>query len=349
MPPETMILFKLYQMLRLMLTESQTNPESDPLLFWFNGGPGCSSSGGMFEEMGPFYINRDSSSLYENVFTWNKYSNLVSIDSPYGVGYSYNVDDPLNYTIGDDKIAELNLLAIKDFFWRVQPKYNTRKWFIIGNSYGGIYVPTVTRLILREMKNGTFPNENFQGILLGSGYMNVQNLTNSLVLWNYYHGLIGIQDWKDIKNACCSDVHDIEDCDFVSHMYYNLTNLYPQDGDQYSKWIEYKNVSWQDCNWDLYNAYNVTYRDTFDVFIDIFDLLKNLDNVIKNFRIIVYNGDVDTVCNFLGDMWHMENIAIKYDFTVTSSKSSNPNKKLAKISATMEISGPTSWIPSTLF
>lgn len=52
--------------------ESQGNPDSDPVALWLNGGPGCSSIGGAFEELGPFYVNRDSRSLYENPYAWNK-------------------------------------------------------------------------------------------------------------------------------------------------------------------------------------------------------------------------------------------------------------------------------------
>ncbi|XP_012839873.1 PREDICTED: serine carboxypeptidase 24-like [Erythranthe guttata] len=56
------------------LTEATTNVEKRrPLVLWLNGGPGCSSVAyGASEEIGPFRINKTSSSLYLNKYSWNR-------------------------------------------------------------------------------------------------------------------------------------------------------------------------------------------------------------------------------------------------------------------------------------
>jgi serine carboxypeptidase-like clade 2 len=70
-----------------------------PVCFWFNGGPGCSSIGeGAFTELGPFYNKNEGFGLVRNHHSWNRDSNIVFVDSPAGVGYSYsNTSSDYNY------------------------------------------------------------------------------------------------------------------------------------------------------------------------------------------------------------------------------------------------------------
>jgi cathepsin A (carboxypeptidase C) len=71
-----------------MFTESQGNPETDPLVIWFNGGPGCSSMLGFAQEIGPWKMDDEDTKFYKNEYSWNKFANLLFIESPAGVGYS---------------------------------------------------------------------------------------------------------------------------------------------------------------------------------------------------------------------------------------------------------------------
>lgn len=82
-------------------------PESVPLVLWLNGGPGCSSVAyGASEELGSFRINPDSRTLFLNPYPWNKVANMLFLDSPAGVGYSYSNTSPDLFTPGDNKTCE---------------------------------------------------------------------------------------------------------------------------------------------------------------------------------------------------------------------------------------------------
>ena len=51
--------------------ESESTPESAPVLLWTNGGPGCSGLSGMMTELGPFRPTA-TGELANNPYSWNK-------------------------------------------------------------------------------------------------------------------------------------------------------------------------------------------------------------------------------------------------------------------------------------
>lgn len=82
------------------------------------------------------------------------------------------------------QVAKDNFLALQDFFSKF-PEYKTNDFYITGESYGGIYVPTLSSLVVNDT------SINFKGMAIGNGITNFDMNDNSLLYFGYYHGLIG--------------------------------------------------------------------------------------------------------------------------------------------------------------
>jgi cathepsin A (carboxypeptidase C) len=79
--------------LHYMFTESLESPSTDPIVIWFNGGPGCSSMLGFMQENGPYVIEDGATEITKNPEPWNKRANVIWLESPAGVGYSVTDND----------------------------------------------------------------------------------------------------------------------------------------------------------------------------------------------------------------------------------------------------------------
>lgn len=66
------------------------DPHRAPLSIWLNGGPGGSSLLGMLSENGPCWVGEDSNSTRINEWAWNGEVNMLFIDQPVQVGFSYD-------------------------------------------------------------------------------------------------------------------------------------------------------------------------------------------------------------------------------------------------------------------
>jgi carboxypeptidase C (cathepsin A) len=118
---------------------SQDKPTSDPVVLWFNGGPGCSSLEGLFNEHGPCVIADGETDIKVNPFSWNTRANMVYIESPAGVGYSIATGEEDMIQTDMSQSQDL-MIALKDFFVKF-PTLIGNDLYVSGESYAGIYVP----------------------------------------------------------------------------------------------------------------------------------------------------------------------------------------------------------------
>lgn len=126
--------------LHYLLAESQSNPSTDPLIIWFNGGPGCSSMLGFAQEHGPYMMVTNTNYWQVNPWSWNKEANMLYIESPAGVGYSVCDNLAACNSYSDSGVAADNLTAVLAFFDKF-PELKVNDLWLSGESYAGMYVP----------------------------------------------------------------------------------------------------------------------------------------------------------------------------------------------------------------
>lgn len=122
-----------------MFTESMNDPKSDPVIIWFNGGPGCSSMLGLMQELGPVVVNDGEAFFETNPYPWNMKASVLFIESPAGVGWSYAGKDS-DLDTNDMVQSQDAMNALRDWYTKF-PEYLANELFVSGESYGGIYVP----------------------------------------------------------------------------------------------------------------------------------------------------------------------------------------------------------------
>ena len=71
-----------------MAALSKNKPATDPIIIWFNGGPGCSSMLGFLQEHGPYVLDDGETTFAPNAYAWNKEANMMYLESPADVGFS---------------------------------------------------------------------------------------------------------------------------------------------------------------------------------------------------------------------------------------------------------------------
>ncbi|CAL1387211.1 unnamed protein product [Linum trigynum] len=159
-------------------------------------GPGCSSVGaGAFSEHGPFQPNA-AGVLVHNDYSWNTEANMLYLESPAGVGFSYSANTSF-YTLVNDSITAKDSLVFLQRWLVKFPEYNNRDLFITGESYAGHYVPQLAQLIVESGSNLCL-----KGITIGNPLLEFDTDFNAEGHFYWSHGLISDQTYHLINTIC---------------------------------------------------------------------------------------------------------------------------------------------------
>ncbi|XP_022145073.1 serine carboxypeptidase-like 34 [Momordica charantia] len=208
--------------------EAIGDPQQKPLLLWLNGGPGCSSVGyGAAEELGPFYPQKgDQPKLKFNPYTWNRAANLLFLESPVGVGFSYSNTSKDIERLGDTITAKDSYIFLVNWFRRF-PQFKSHDFYIAGESYAGHYVPQLSEVIFDKNKKIAKKHRiNFKGFMIGNALLDDETDQRGMIEYAWDHAVISDKVYGDILRDCnFSNPIPSNACDDSLGKYYAVYDL----------------------------------------------------------------------------------------------------------------------------
>jgi len=306
---------------------------TDPVVIWLTGGPGCSSQLALMTENGPCTPTADGQSTVNNPFSWNNNANIMWIDQPADVGYSYSpYEDDMDHNQQEVSDDMYNFLQA---FFEAHGKYLPNEFYVFGESYGGHYVPAISRRVYDGNSNREGLHINLAGFGVGNG------LTDPVIQYQYYaemamnntYGIKCVDEgtYSDmvahipncvkLATACQADASKCAIADDYCNMSetspFYATGLNPYDirvpcganslcynMTSTETFLNLKSTrdalhvmpevkEWVECN----NVVNAGFQGDWmrDYATEIAPMLEN------NIRALIYAGDVDFICNWIGN------------------------------------------------
>ncbi|KAJ8503551.1 hypothetical protein ONZ45_g10765 [Pleurotus djamor] len=205
--------------------ESRSNPELDDVIYWTNGGPGCSSSVGLLMELGPCRVLDDEGPKFHPE-SWNSNANVLFVDQPVGVGFSYAEHGTVTSTAD----AAKDIAAFMVIFFEYFSTFRGRALHMAGESYGGQFIPVFASTVYDQNTYLSAQNItpiNIASIMIGNGATDVFTMLPAYETISCTHSpvppILSIQECVKIKQliprcekwiaSACQDQFDAIDCD----------------------------------------------------------------------------------------------------------------------------------------
>jgi len=297
------------------LVKCRNNIKNPPLLIWLEGGPAYSSALGIYAHGGPYIVNNKTLEIERNPYAWNEIADVLFIDQPSGTLFSMAKD--WKKICRDMNCVANDLLVFLKNFMNKYTDYKERDLYISGISYGGHYVPVITKKIMTDA-----PELHLKGMITFNAFFDygIQTHLNFKLL--YDRGLLDEKTWQLIDGWCglcllfqafkipvmyevCGQSDSIIFGQVVpDYAPYDIENKYAPDPYEV-KMLQYLNVPdvqealgvhhrFSLYNWTIYYHF---LRDTMDTTLD------ELEWVVKHgLKTYFVYGDADFMCSEPGGL-----------------------------------------------
>lgn len=314
--------------------ESRSVPASDPLLLWLTGGPGCSSMLAALAENGPCLITKNGSAV-NNPHSWTNKANVLWVDQPAGTGFSVGSNPSHMY----ENIVEDQMYTFLQAFFQHFSQYRSLDFFVTGESYGGHYVPSVSHRIWQGNEEKEGLRINLKGLAVGNGmtvpaeqfkWYAEMGLNGGQIEGGTAPGVIDNATYQQMQSqihpclekishctsnktySACAEAYSFCSEAFIGPYQGTGMNVYDQrikcevpglcyDFSGPTSWLNSADVQrqlgvnkkWESCNY----AVNAQFQGDWMLSYDF----KLVDMLNSGVRVLIYAGDCDFICNWLGN------------------------------------------------
>jgi serine carboxypeptidase-like clade 2 len=148
----------------------------------------------------PVYPVDGGKALAQNQYSWNTVANVIFLESPSGVGFSYS-DTHSDYTTGDHQTTQDTLQFLLKFF-AIYDQFASNDFWITGESYGGHYVPWLARAVIQWNDQSPANSINLKGFMVGNAWTDPLYDNRGAVTFWAQTGIISNATFTDIITHC---------------------------------------------------------------------------------------------------------------------------------------------------
>ncbi|KAF8320086.1 alpha/beta-hydrolase [Clavulina sp. PMI_390] len=180
--------------------QAQEDYENAPVILTFGGGPGSSGVVNPLLGQSPCRIGPNGTIEF-NQYAWTTKYNLLALDHPIGVGFSYGQH------VDNSEDAAVDVYDFLQKFFKIFPLLARNKLVLASGSYGGTYIPTIATEIHQQNK----------AIIAGRGIPGTRYLDlEALLVTNPWTDIVSHFEWMlyyrcelhQLYNAtACSDLY----------------------------------------------------------------------------------------------------------------------------------------------